>query len=271
LSKRLHSILIIAIALLIPSLVFSVSGNKVSVNQVLPDRDNVVVVPLTISNDVEIAALDIPLRYSEGVTLKEVSFTDTRVDYFDFKIAKIDDAEKTVVIGLIPQMSSEKKSDLVAGEGVIANLVFEINDPSIESISLEAVELKNPNHSLKFVTYTNPEELIGITSVFPEFSATTVALAGVGDNLPTSYALSQNYPNPFNPSTEVAFDMPTAGHVELVVYNVLGQEVTTLINGEMDAGSHVISFDGSSHSSGVYFYRISTGSFSETKKMVMLK
>ncbi len=96
------------------------------------------------------------------------------------------------------------------------------------------------------------------------------------DNLPKTAALSQNYPNPFNPSTEIAFDLPTRTHVTLTVYNVLGQQVTTLVNEELAAGSYVADWDGRSSSgataaSGIYFYRLHSEQFSQTKKMVLLK
>jgi len=94
--------------------------------------------------------------------------------------------------------------------------------------------------------------------------------------LPTTFALGQNYPNPFNPTTEVAFDLPTRTHVTLTVYNVLGQQVATLVNEQLAAGSYVADWDGRSAggnaaASGIYFYRLQTGQFAETKKMVLLK
>ncbi len=100
--------------------------------------------------------------------------------------------------------------------------------------------------------------------------------ATASDNLPTTYALSQNYPNPFNPTTEIAFDLPTRTHVTLTVYNVLGQQVTTLVNEKMSAGKYVADWNGRSSggnevASGIYFYRIHTEQFTQTKKMVLLK
>ncbi len=90
-------------------------------------------------------------------------------------------------------------------------------------------------------------------------------------DLPTSYALSQNYPNPFNPSTEINFDIPKKSHVTLTVYNILGQAVTTLVNEDMTAGSKTVTWDASEHSTGVYFYKLTAGDFTETRKMMLLK
>ncbi len=86
-----------------------------------------------------------------------------------------------------------------------------------------------------------------------------------------SYALSQNYPNPFNPSTQINVTLPVSGQTTLKVYNMLGQEVTTLLSGFKQAGSYFVTFDASKLSSGVYFYTLQSGSFSSTKKMVLMK
>ncbi len=89
--------------------------------------------------------------------------------------------------------------------------------------------------------------------------------------LPVSYSLSQNYPNPFNPITNINFSIPQKSKVELMIYNTLGQRVTTLINQEKEAGSYKLTFDAANLPSGVYFYRITAGNFIETKKLILLK
>jgi hypothetical protein len=94
--------------------------------------------------------------------------------------------------------------------------------------------------------------------------------------LPEDYYLSSNYPNPFNPTTSIAFGLPTPGQVRLQVYNVLGQRVKTLVDEYMVAGNHVASWDsqdesGHAVSSGVYFYRLESGQFNETRKMMLVK
>lgn len=88
---------------------------------------------------------------------------------------------------------------------------------------------------------------------------------------PEKFSLSQNYPNPFNPATNIKFDLPKSGFVKLTIYDALGREVTTLINSEMKAGSYNANWDASSYSSGIYFYKLETGDFVETKKMVLIK
>jgi hypothetical protein len=89
--------------------------------------------------------------------------------------------------------------------------------------------------------------------------------------IPVAYQLSQNYPNPFNPSTIIQYNLPNPGIVSLKIFDVLGREVITLVNEEQKAGVYKVSFDASKLSSGVYFYRIQSGSFVSTKKMMLLK
>ncbi len=92
-----------------------------------------------------------------------------------------------------------------------------------------------------------------------------------GDGFPDDFNLSQNYPNPFNPTTTIAFSLPIANLVTLKAYNILGQEVATLVNEEMKAGSYTVNFNASNLSSGVYFYRLTAGSFVMNKKFTLLK
>ena len=89
--------------------------------------------------------------------------------------------------------------------------------------------------------------------------------------IPVEYRLKQNYPNPFNPATTIEFSLPKSGNVTLKVFNVLGKEVATLINGQVESGKHKVNFDASNLNSGVYFYRIDAGNFIDTKKMILLK
>ncbi|MEJ2194912.1 MAG: T9SS type A sorting domain-containing protein, partial [Ignavibacteriaceae bacterium] len=92
------------------------------------------------------------------------------------------------------------------------------------------------------------------------------------DNLaPSEYVLEQNYPNPFNPSTTIKFGLPEKSDVVITVYNSLGAEVATLVNEIREAGNYEIKFNADNFSSGIYYYKIASGSFVETKKMILLK
>ena len=85
------------------------------------------------------------------------------------------------------------------------------------------------------------------------------------------FTLSQNYPNPFNPATTIEYSIPQNSFVTLKVYNVLGQEIASLVNQEQKASNYTVNFDASRLASGIYFYKIQAGSFTLTKKMLLLK
>ena len=89
--------------------------------------------------------------------------------------------------------------------------------------------------------------------------------------MPMSYQLLQNYPNPFNPTTDIRYQISEVSHVTLKVFDLLGKKIATLVNEELKAGSYVTTFDATALSSGVYLYRLQAGSYSETKKMILLR
>jgi hypothetical protein len=91
------------------------------------------------------------------------------------------------------------------------------------------------------------------------------------NGIPEVFSLSQNYPNPFNPSTQISFSLPKAADVKLVVFDILGREVLTLVNEFRSAGNHNVEFNASALSSGVYFYRLETDNFTDTKRMLLVK
>ena len=93
----------------------------------------------------------------------------------------------------------------------------------------------------------------------------------VEEQLPTSYSLEQNYPNPFNPTTQIKYSIAKPGVVTLRVYDVLGRQVAELVNKQQEAGNYVVNFDASRLSSGVYIYKIESGSFNSVKKMMLVK
>ena len=104
--------------------------------------------------------------------------------------------------------------------------------------------------------------------------ATSLVTTGVADRkriVPIEFNLAQNYPNPFNPSTTIKFELPRASRVALTVYDVLGRQVSVLVNERRNAGVYEVKFDGSELASGVYFYRIQAGDYVATKKLVLMK
>lgn len=108
----------------------------------------------------------------------------------------------------------------------------------------------------------------GVYKVFRDF------LTGVDNSnnlIPEEYRLEQNFPNPFNPSTKIKFELMKPGLTSLKIYDGLGREVSTLVNDALQAGSYEVEFNASDHSSGIYYYKIISGEFSETRKMILTK
>ncbi|MCB9247329.1 MAG: T9SS type A sorting domain-containing protein [Ignavibacteriales bacterium] len=91
------------------------------------------------------------------------------------------------------------------------------------------------------------------------------------NEIPNKFNLAQNYPNPFNPSTTISFALPTASEVQLSVYNILGQQVATLVNEVKNAGTYKVNWDASNLSSGVYIYRLRAGAQVLTNRMILMK
>jgi len=96
-------------------------------------------------------------------------------------------------------------------------------------------------------------------------------VAAANSGQPAEVVLLGNFPNPFNPTTEISFSLPTASHVKLEIFNVMGQQVATIIDRQMEAGEHIVQWDGSHAASGVYLYRLQADGFVDAKKMILLK
>ena len=89
--------------------------------------------------------------------------------------------------------------------------------------------------------------------------------------IPQTFSLAQNYPNPFNPSTTISFSLPSQSFVSLKVFDIVGREVATIVSEEMPAGAYTRQWNAAKMSSGIYFYRLQAGSYTQTKKLVLLK
>ena len=108
------------------------------------------------------------------------------------------------------------------------------------------------------------------SGVFKSESSTTAIINTISE-LPSGFRLEQNYPNPFNPSTIITYSIPRGSFVTLKIYDILGNEIATLVNEEEPAGNYKINFNGNRLSSGVYFYRIQAGDLIATKKLILIK
>ncbi len=151
--------------------------------------------------------------------------------------------------------------------GAIEKLVISLDNNSvIETFTAGGTNITtNSNGSEFYVT----DSYNGTVRVYKEQIPNGVKS---GKNyLPSDYQLSQNYPNPFNPNTTIKYAIPKAGLVTIKVYNILGNEIATLVNEEKRPGEYSVIFNGLNLSSGIYFYRITSGKFTETKKLILMK
>jgi hypothetical protein len=270
--KKTSLLTLLVARLVLPSLVLA-GGHKLAVGAAKVKADNLVSIPLEIANEANLMAADIPLRFSEGVTLKEVNFNDTRVENWDLKVSNINNETNTVIIGLLSQMSPKAVPDLTEGVGPIANLVFQIDDPNVTEVILEAVEIEHPSHELMFIYHTvgADGQPVGQREVRAEFTSASFSLDDAEGELPGSFQLAQNYPNPFNPSTTLSFYIPHSSFVTLKVYDILGREVAILANEGRPAGRYTVHWNASDNSSGAYFYRLQAGDFTMIRKMLLVR
>jgi hypothetical protein len=120
--------------------------------------------------------------------------------------------------------------------------------------------------------YSYTLQIVGMIVNGVVYGDTTLATFVDGHSIiPSSFGLLQNYPNPFNPTTVIGCQLPMTSDVKLVVYDLLGREVSVLVNERKDSGVYDVKFDGSNLASGVYFYRLQAGTFVETKKLLLIR
>jgi hypothetical protein len=120
---------------------------------------------------------------------------------------------------------------------------------------------------------TKLRELCGVVKnyYYSCYTSPPIGIEPISNQVPSEFKLYQNYPNPFNPMTNIKFQIPKAGFVKLVIYDIIGREIATLVNEELTPGIYEVQWDGSNYPSGVYYYRLKAGDYSDTKKMVLLK
>lgn len=161
------------------------------------------------------------------------------------------------------------------------NFQLHYNDEQISGLNENSLSVKYwDNETSNWVAYSN----ISINTSDNTVSFSTSDLSnfiilnadnatGVEDkNISvTDYELEQNYPNPFNPSTTISFNIPVNDFVNLTVFNIIGEKVNTLVNSYLEEGSHSITFDASKLTSGIYFYKLQSGNFNSTRKMLLIK
>jgi len=227
-------------------IIVSGAGRQLSLGQVYGEPGSTVAVPVTVDDATGIISAGITLTYDPKV-LRAVDVSTTNLTAGYSVAHKV--ADGRIKIGLAG-------SRPLSGSGPLLDVRFQVLESADWSetcpISITDVQLNEG----------------GIAAVARSASFTTP--------LPTRFGLSQNYPNPSNPETNIAYQLPVTCEVRLAIYNLAGQLVKTLVSGRKEAGYHTAHWDGRDNlgkqvASGIYFYRLQAGKFSQTKKMVLLK
>jgi len=203
---------------------------------------------------------------------------------FTFNNGFFDDFEDLFIVTIT---SSSLLITLTDGESDLDLWLFDdelrIHD---SSTNIGIVDEEIDNDTLAVGTYFIGVSIYDEDPVGPNTSPYTLTIEGDlteptsvelrTDGIPTGYLLSDNYPNPFNPTTKINYDIPQTGHVDLKVYNMLGQEIATLVSQNQAAGSYVVDWDGRNGAgvqvpSGIYFYQMKVGNFTQIKRMLLAK
>ncbi len=202
-----------------------------------------------------------------SITVPSISSNPSSMTFGDVGAGQsLTDTLRIQNTGTAPLTISNISSDSAAFSVSRTSLVIAAGDADTISVTFNPTEIQFYASTLR------------ITSNTPT-SPTNISLSGNGvqpssveeHKLPTTYNLEQCYPNPFNPAATIRYSLPEAGPVTMKVYNTLGEEVATLVDHQQNAGTYTVSFDASGFASGLYFYRITAGKFSETRKMLLIK
>ncbi len=233
------------------------------------------------NNTIDVSGMTLPIKFPnpqlhlDSVSLASSVWTEDFAGYFI-----IDNLNKTVKVTVIPAIYSDPLPDVDFTEGIVAEFWFTLaHDAQATVIPIDSFysdEIIGGVHVYDRVDLTDNT---GTSIYLPGFipgEITVLVPTGIDDDpanpaLPTEFELAQNYPNPFNPSTVIAFALPTASPVRLDIYNILGQNVATLADRQMDAGRHEIRFEADNRPSGIYFYRLTHSEGTLTRKMLLVK
>ncbi len=204
----------------------------------------------------------------------ELSRADTVT--FDLALAALTVSKAkplTIAINKLVEPAFDPALD-ASGETLEPTLVLRGDFSALASVTVLANGAPLPPASIKFAAdkiMLGPITISGATALVISAETTTSVEEKSNGALPTRFALEQNYPNPFNPSTVISFQLPVRSHVSLKVFDVNGREVATLVEGNLAAGNHNMTFNAGNLPSGVYFYQLKMEFFSQIRKAVLMK
>ena len=227
-------------------------GGTLFINETMFQPGELLEVPVMLTNGNNLLSFEIDLSYeSEAITLESIAWSDL---IGHFTIEENYEAGSIKVAGLGTEPDGQ--------EGVFATVsLFIASSFTDESFDVTINKYRiNESDPIEDVVVTFTNSALGIDA----------------NTIPTVYALHQNYPNPFNPTTQVNYDLPETGSVQIMIYDLMGRKVRTLINSEQNAGFKTLQWNATNDrnepvSAGLYLYTIQAGEFRQTKKMVLLK
>jgi len=227
-------------------------GGTLFINETMFQPGELLEVPVMLTNGDNLLSFELDLSYeSEAITLESIAWSDF---ISHFTIEENYETGSIKVAGLGTEPDGE--------EGVFATVsLFIASSFTDESFDVTINKYR--------INESDPVEDVVVTF--------TNSALGIDENtIPTVYALHQNYPNPFNPTTQVKYDLPETGDVQIMIYDLMGRKVRTLINSEQNAGFKTLQWNATNDrnepvSAGLYLYTIQAGEFRQTKKMVLLK
>jgi hypothetical protein len=233
-------------------------------------------------NTIDVSAITLPLRFSSpALVLDSVSLNSSVWGAGFAGYFVIDNAARTVRITVLPDDMVYPLPTVSFTDGVVAELHFSAAPGgSPHHATVDSIYTETPlGNDIYVYTRIDISDNTGTDVYLPDFVPGDIEILVPTDveddpgtpGLPTDFELAQNYPNPFNPMTTITFSLPRSGEVQLNVFNILGQQVTGLIDGYREAGIHRVEFDGGNLPSGIYFYRLQYGEVSATRKMALVK
>lgn len=254
---------------------------EVSTVQAQPGESVSVPIWLT-SNNADISAISLPLTYeSSHLVLDSVSLNNSIWGSNFQGLYAIDNSTNSVRITVLPNETITPLPTVTFEDGQVAEMYFTLAGDaqpemiSIDSVYKDSVLFGDVHIITRLDVSDNTGSLVYLPDYVPGAIEVLVPTANedgpTGLSVPSEFNLSQNYPNPFNPTTMIEFALPVAGNARLQVFNILGQEVATLVDRRFQAGYHEVEFDASTHPSGIYFYRLTTEEGTATRKMVLVK
>ena len=204
----------------------------------------------------------------EGVTniLGRISFDSDVLSYFYMENANLTrtfSLTRETISSKIVEFSLQSTTGIENVNGALLKINFVVNKNAVQSSTIIKFDFASVLNDLS-VPKSN------LTLENGEVRLTSIGVKNEDLN-PNTYKLSHNYPNPFNPMTTISYSVPKLGNVRLIIYNLRGQEVARLVDGNILSGWHTVTWNASNVASGIYFYRLQAGDFVQTRKMVLLK